>query len=49
MFFSGEVAWTAKERERLSFLSTFSAPYVTGSLAYQSVSPGLGVICAADS
>lgn len=33
MFFSGEVAGTAKERETLSFLTTLSAPYVAGSFA----------------
>lgn len=42
-------AGTAKERETLSFLTTLSAPYVTGSLACKAASSGLGVISAADS
>lgn len=49
MLFSAEAAGTAKERETLSFSTALSAPYVTGSMAWKSVSPGLGVIWAADS
>lgn len=47
VFFSGEAAGTAKERS--TFFLNYFAPYMTGSFTYKSVSPGLGVICAADS
>lgn len=41
--------WDSQRKRNTFFLNYFVSSYVTGGFVYKSVSPGLGVICAADS